>query len=131
MAENVTEADTREFGDVYADRTVLVDALGSPTKIRTLAVLISESDRDLSPSEICEQAGIGSSSFYHHIEDLLAYDLVKRTRNVGNSPMYQINTDSGAAEALASFEWNLLEFLAEKEEAGEVDENGRPMYTDE
>lgn len=131
MADHVTEADAREFGDVYADRTVLVDALGSPTKIRTLAVLISESDRDLSPSEICEQAGIGSSSFYHHIEDLLTYDLVNKTRKVGNSPMYQINTDSEAAEALATFEWKLLEFLAQKEEDGELDENGRPVHIEE
>jgi len=131
MAENVTEADAREFGDVYADRTAFVDALGSPTKIRTLAVLISESDRELNPSEICEQAGIGSSSFYHHIEDLLAYGLVEKARSVGNSPMYRINTDSEAAEALASFEWSLLEFLADKEGADELDENGRPVYTGE
>ena len=127
----MTEADAREFGDVYADRTVLVDVLGSPTKVRTLAVLISETDRDLNASAICEQAGIGSSSFYHHIEDLLAYGLVEKARNVGNSPMYRINTDSEAAEALASFEWSLLEMLASKEEAGELDENGRPIYADE
>lgn len=124
------QSDTREFGDAYADTSVLIDVLGNNTQVRVLAVLIGEADRDLNATEISQQAGIGKSSFYNHIDDLLAYELVEQVRSVGNSPMYQINTESAAAAALAEFEWSLIEFIAEKEQAGELDEENRPVLAD-
>lgn len=48
----------------------------------------------------------------------------------GNSPMYQINKDSPAAERLANFEWVLIEVLAEKEEEGELDEENQPILVE-
>lgn len=71
-----------------ADRRVLVDALGGGAKIRILTVLIGTADRDLNPSEIYKEAGISSSTFYNHIDDLRAWGLVEQTRMAGNSPMY-------------------------------------------
>jgi len=96
----------------YADGTILTDVLGPHAKVKMLAVLIADSDRDLNPTEIARLAGIDRSTFYEHIDDLLAYDLVEQTRTVGNSPMYRINRDSAAAEDLAQFEWDLLEATA-------------------
>lgn len=125
MAQNSLAQD-----GAYADDTVMVDALGGGAKIRILAVLISESDRDLNATAICDQAGIGTSAFYNHIEDLLRWELVKKTRMAGNSPMYQINKESEAAEKLANFEWSLIEFLADKEDAGEVNEDNRPILVE-
>lgn len=115
----------------HAESTVLVDALGGNAKVRILAVLVSEYDRDLNPTEICEQAGIGSSTFYNHIDDLRRWGLVEQTRMAGNSPMYQINHDSEAAERFANFEWGLIKFLAEKEKRGEVDTDNRPVLADD
>jgi len=123
MAEGGMEAS----GEAYADGTMFVDILGDETKVRILEVLISEADRDLNTDAICKQAGIGTSSFYNHIEDLLGWELVSKSRMVGNSPMYEINRESKAAEKLAEFDWALVEYIAEKEEAGELDENNRPV----
>jgi DNA-binding transcriptional ArsR family regulator len=114
-----------------ADRRILVDVIGKEAPVRILAVLIGEADRDLNPSEIYEEAGVSSSTFYNHIDDLRAWGLVEKTRMAGNSPMYQINKDSTAAERLANFEWELIEHLVEKEEAGELDEENRPILVDE
>lgn len=114
-----------------ADRRVMVDVLGGGAKVRILAVLIGDADRDLSPSEIYKAAGVSSSTFYNHIDDLRAWGLVEQTRMAGNSPMYQINKDSKAAERLANFEWELIKFLAEKEQRGEIDEDVRPILSDE
>lgn len=94
-------------------------------------MLIGDTDRDLSPSEIYEEAGVSSSTFYNHIDDLRAWGIVEQTRMAGNSPMYQINKDSTAAERLANFEWELIKFLAEKEQCGEIDENDRALLADE
>lgn len=115
----------------YADGTTLVNVLGTPARVRILAVLTSETDRDLNPTQIIEQAGIGSSAFYEHIDDLRAWGLVEKTRMAGNSPMYQLNTESKAAQHLGKFEWALIKHTVEKEEAGELDENNQPILSEE
>ena len=101
------EAEATE--DPYAEGTILTEVLGPHAKVKILVVLISDSNRDLNATEISRLAGIDRSTFYEHIEDLLAYDLVEVTRTVGNSKMYRINRENDAAEALAEFEWKLLD----------------------
>lgn len=120
-----------DLDDAYADGMPIVDALGGGAKVRILGVLITEYDRDLNPSQIYEQAGIGSSTFYNHIDDLRRWKLVEQTRMAGNSPMYQINKDSKAAERLANFEWELVRFISDKEQQGELDEDNRPILGDD
>lgn len=92
-----------------ASDTVLTDVLGGNAKVKVLAALLGDADRDLNATEIARLAGIDRSTFYDHIDDLLAYDLVVETRTVGNSTMYRINRESAAAEDLAQLEWDLLD----------------------
>ncbi|WP_135823392.1 winged helix-turn-helix domain-containing protein [Halorussus ruber] len=94
--------------------TVLTDVLGPHAKVKIITVLIGESDRDLNPTDISRLAGIDRSTFYEHIDDLVAYGVVEETRTVGNSQMYQINRDNPAAEDLAQLEWDLLDYIPEE-----------------
>lgn len=113
--------------EAYADDTVLTDVLGNHPKTKILIALIAEADQDLNPSDIAHLAGINRGTVYQHIDDLVAYDLVVQTRQVGNSQLYQINRES-PVEDLAKLEWGLVEFLAEREQHGDrpVDKHGRP-----
>ncbi|GAA0288687.1 winged helix-turn-helix domain-containing protein [Halobacterium noricense] len=95
--------------EAAASETVLTDVLGGHAKVRILTALLGEPERDLNATEVARLAGIDRSTFYDHIDDLLAYDVVMETRTVGNSTMYQINRESDAAEDLAQLEWDLLE----------------------
>jgi predicted transcriptional regulator len=99
--------------EILAEDTVLTDVLGTHAKVKLLVVLLSHNDRDLNPTEISRMAGIDRSTFYEHVDDLLAYGMIEQTRTVGNSPMYRINRDSAAAEALAQMEWELLDEVEE------------------
>jgi len=99
--------------EILAEDTVLTDVLGTHAKVKLLVVLLSHNDRDLNPTEIARMAGIDRSTFYEHVDDLLAYGMIEQTRTVGNSPMYRINRTSKAAEALAQMEWELLEEVEE------------------
>lgn len=101
-----------EPAESAASETVLTDVLGGHAKVRILSALIGDSDRDLNATEVARLAGIDRSTFYDHVDDLLAYDLVVETRTVGNSTMYQINRDSEAAEDIAQLEWDLLDEVA-------------------
>jgi DNA-binding transcriptional ArsR family regulator len=124
-----THTDTDD--EAYADGTMFVDVLGDEGKVRILEVLLSEPGSDMNPTRICDLAGISSSSFYNHIDTLRRWNLVTKTRMAGNSPMYQINKDSEAAQSLGKFSWDLIDYFGEKEEAGELDEDNRLPLPDE
>lgn len=114
MQTTMEPTETRESEvEPLAEDTVLTDVLGPHAKVKILVVLIADNDRDLNPTEISRMAGIDRSTFYQHVDDLLAYGMIEQTRTVGNSPMYQINRDSPAAEALAEMEWALLDEIDE------------------
>lgn len=97
-----------------ADDTVLTDVFGPHAKVKILVALLSKNNRDLNPTDIARLAGIDRSTFYDHIDDLVAYDIIEETRTVGNSQMYQINRDNPAAEDLAQLEWDLLDCIPEE-----------------
>lgn len=100
-------------GEAYSEGTAIVEALGDHSKTKILAALLSDYKRDLNASDISRMAGIERSTFYDHINTLVDYGLVKITREVGNSTMYTINRDSEAAQALAEFEWAVLDAVNE------------------
>lgn len=117
--------------EAYADGTVLVDVIGDEAPVRILEVLLSESNNDMNPTRIIDLAGISSSSFYNHIDTLRRWNLVKKTRMAGNSPMYQINQESDAAKSIAKFSWDLIDYFGEKEQAGEINDDHQPALPDE
>lgn len=117
--------------EAYADGTVLVDVIGDEAPVRILEVLLSESNNDMNPTRIIDLAGISSSSFYNHIDTLRRWNLVKKTRMAGNSPMYQINQESDAAKSIAKFSWDLIDYFGEKEQAGEINDDNQPALSDE
>jgi DNA-binding transcriptional ArsR family regulator len=99
----------------YADNTVMTDVLGNHAKVKMIVALLSEADQDLNATELARLAGIDRSTFYEHIDDLLAYGIVEETRRVANSQMYKLNRDSDAAEDLAQLEWDLIEAIPDVE----------------
>lgn len=125
------DSDDDTNGEAYADGTVLVDVIGHEARIRILEVLLSEADNDMNPSRIVDLAGISTSSFYNHIDELRRWNLVKKTRMAGNSPMYQINKDSEAAQSIAKFVWDLIDYFGEKEQAGELTDDHQLPLPDE
>ena len=118
-------------GEAYGESAIIADVLGGGARVKILAVFLGDHDKDLSPSDIARMAGVDRATFYRHIDDLRAWGLVEQTRTVGNSTMYQLNKNSEAAKKLAGFEWELIEYLSEKESKGEISEENRPVLSDE
>jgi predicted transcriptional regulator len=99
--------------EAIADDTVLTDVLGPHAKVKMLVAFVDANNRDLSASEVARLAGIDRSTFYDHVEHLLAYDLIEVTRTVGNSKMYRIDRENPVAKDLAQLEWDLLDHVPE------------------
>lgn len=92
-----------------------LNALGDHPKTRLLLALLTDPDRDYNMTDIARLADTDRSTVYRHIDDLLEMGLVTKTRKAGNAQMYQINHESDAAEAFASFEWEVIKALADTE----------------
>lgn len=95
----------------YAEGSALTRLFGNHPKVKILAALLSESDRDITKSDIAELAGVHRTTVYDHLEDLEELGVVEETRRVKGSPMYQINRDSKVAEDVAQLEWDLMDIF--------------------
>lgn len=102
--------------EAAAENTVLTDVLGNHPKVKIIVALLGESNHDRNATELSRLAGIDRSTFYEHLDDLLAYGIVEQTRTVGNSPMYRIDRENSAAEDLAALEWDLLDHVPKRSE---------------
>ena len=107
--------DTSPTGDDTnePEGSVVIGVLGDHPKTRILLALLTNPDRGYNMTEIGQLSDTDRSTVYRHMDDLLEYGVVKKTRKIGNSWLYQINRDNGAAEAFATFEYEAIQALAE------------------
>lgn len=89
---------------------------GPPARTNILAAFVSERDRDLNVSYIAKLAGVARSTVYDHLDDLQELGVIEHTRDVGRSPMYQLNEDNEIAEELVRLEGVTLNRLLEMDE---------------
>lgn len=92
---------------------VVLGVLGDHPKTRILLALLTDPDRDYNLTDIGRLAGTDRTTVHRHIDSLLEYGIVEKTRKAGNAWMYQINQDNDAAKAFAKFEWEAIRALSE------------------
>jgi len=97
----------------YAEEAALTDLFGDHPKTKILAVLLGES-RDVNITRIAEMSGMSRSTVYEYVDDLRDLGVIKQTRKVGGSPLYQLNRDSNVAKKLAQLEWDLVDVFDEE-----------------
>lgn len=116
MKKQIKEPDSDSYGEAAA----LTELLGETPRVKIIAVLLKEG-RDISVSQIAERGGMSRSSVYRHIDPLITIGVVEQTREIGGSPLYQIDKQSPVAQKLAELEFELVDILA-GESAEEDDE---------
>jgi hypothetical protein len=109
------------------DEHLLLGALGDHPKTQMLAVFRGSPEKDFNVTEIADYAGIKRDTVYKYIDGLRVWGFIEKTRKVGNSQMFALNTESDAAEALSKLEWHLMEHLANKEADSEIDDDNNPL----
>lgn len=100
---------TQNQGEAFAQDHVLTKLVGDHPKVKILAALLSESQHDITISDIARLANVHRTTVYDHLDDLTALGVVEHTRRAGGSPMYQINHESPIAQHLEELELALFE----------------------
>lgn len=116
-----TDGEVTDSPGEYIRQDPLIRLFGDHAKARMVVVLLSAHPRPLNPTDIIEQADLGSrKTWYDYKDELLATGLVEKTGSAGNSPLYGIAED--AADRLEWLE-KVRDFTgAELRESG-LDEN--------
>lgn len=109
------QASTNET-DAFADGHPFMDVFGSPGRTKILAAFVSERGRDITISYIAQLAGIARSTVYDHIDELEEMEVIKKTRKMGNSDYYTLNTDNDLAHELYRLEGIALKNRHEQNE---------------
>lgn len=94
---DLTESQKERIQEIR-DKDMLV-RLFKPTTAKIIGVL-HISPRDMSATQICEQAGIDKTSFYDKRDFLLEAGVIEQTRKMGQSPLYDLS-DTKQAELVA------------------------------
>jgi predicted transcriptional regulator len=88
--------------------TVLVEVFGQNPVIKVLDFLITFQLFDYPMTEIAKNSGISYSTLQTFWSRLVENKIVIKTRRVGKSDLYKLNTKNPAVQQLIKLDWNLL-----------------------
>ncbi|HLC31123.1 MAG TPA: hypothetical protein VJK51_00490 [Candidatus Nanoarchaeia archaeon] len=87
--------------------SVLVEVFGNNPTIKVLDFLLTFADFDYPLTEIAKNSGVSYSTlqtFWHKLE---RNAIVLKTRRVGKSDLYKLNTSNPAVKELIRLDWKL------------------------
>src|SRR3989344_8589065 len=96
------------------NNSVLTDIFGNSPIIKVLDFLITFADFDYPLTEIAKNSEVSYSSLQIFWRKLEENNIVIKTRRVGKSDLYKLNTQNPAVQQLIKSDWNLIKG-AEKE----------------
>ncbi len=96
--------------------TIFVEVFGKNPLIRVLDFLMTYQLFDYPLTEIAKNAGVSYSTLQTFWEKLEKNKIVVKTRRVGKSDLYKLNTKNPAVKQLLKLDWNLINGAEEKQE---------------
>ena len=88
--------------------TVFREIFGDHPIIKVLDFLITFQLFDYPLTEIAKHSSVSYSTLQSFWHRLLAHGLVIKTRRVGKSDLYKLNTDNPAIKQLLQLDWNFI-----------------------
>lgn len=88
--------------------SVFVEVFGSSPLIKVLDFLITYQLFDYPLTEIAKNSGVSYSTLQSFWDKLERNKIVAKTRRVGKSDLYKLNTKNPAVQQLIKLDWNLI-----------------------
>ncbi len=90
------------------NETIFLEVFGNNPIIRILDFLISFQLFDYPLTEIAKNSGVSYSTLQTFWDKLKRNKIVIKTRRVGKSDLYKLNTENPAVQQLIKLDWNLI-----------------------
>jgi len=96
------------------NETIFVEVFGKNPVIKVLDFLITFQAFDYPLTEIAKNSGVSYSTLQTFWDKLVKSKIVIKTRRVGKSDLYKLNTNNPAVQQLIKLDWNLIKGLEEE-----------------
>ncbi len=90
------------------NETIFTEVFGNNPIIKVLDFLITFQLFDYPLTEIARNSGVSYSTLQTFWDRLERNSIVIKTRRVGKSDMYKLNTNNPAVKQLIKLDWNLI-----------------------
>jgi len=92
---------------------LLIEFLGDTPLIRVIDFLIENSTFDYTKTEIAENSGISRASIYNIWPTLEKFELVKKSRQIGNTTLYKLNKENPVVQKLIELDLKISKEYAD------------------
>ena len=89
------------------------DIFGNNPQTKILDFLADYPRFDYTISELAQKSGVSRPTVYKIINTLLEKDLIVKTRDIGNSSLYQLNTENKLVQVMLKFDFEIASKTAE------------------
>jgi predicted DNA-binding protein YlxM (UPF0122 family) len=90
------------------NETIFIEVFGNNPIIKVLDFLITYQLFDYSLTEIAKNSGVSYSTLQTFWDKLEKNNIVIKTRRIGKSDLYKLNTNNPAIKQLIKLDWNLI-----------------------
>lgn len=90
------------------NKSIFVEVFGNNPIMKVLDFLITFQAFDYPLTEIAKNSGVGYSTLQTFWDKLVDNRIVIKTRRVGKSDLYKLNTNNPAVKQLIKLDWNLV-----------------------
>ena len=90
------------------NETVFLEVFGNNPVIKVLDFMITYQLFDYPLTEIAKNSGVSYSTLQTFWDKLERNNIVVKTRRVGKSDLYKLNTENPAIKQLIKLDWNLI-----------------------
>ena len=96
------------------NKTIFTELFGNNPMMKVIDFLITFQLFDYPLTEIAKNSGVSYSTLQTFWDKLERNNIIIKTRRVGKSDLYKLNTNNPAVQQLIKLDWNLIKG-AEKE----------------
>ena len=97
------------------ERNLFLETVGYSPELKILDFLICFSHFDYSKPEIAKNSKVSYTNLERILPELIKKGLVKKTRKIGKSELYQLNRESPIAKVLIAYHWQIIKTVTHKE----------------
>ncbi|MGZ7108214.1 MAG: hypothetical protein ACXVHW_04520 [Methanobacterium sp.] len=94
---------------------MLTEIWGQCPKVKVIDLLISNPQSEYTKTDIANYSGVARSTVYGIIDQLEEYKIIKPTKKVGRSQLYQANVESEITKLIAAFQISFEDMEMDKE----------------
>lgn len=94
---------------------MLTEIFGNCPKVKVIDLLISHPGSEYSKTDIANLSGVSRSTLYEFLDQLKEYGIIKPTKKVGNTQLFEVNMSSEITQLISAFQLSLADIEIQKQ----------------